>query len=116
MVFYFGPGSRSVNRAGREGGIPGKLAHGDREPGLGRHLYYVRWGASGVTRTGDALNGTERWHANLDGVALGSGAEFFEQVTHGGGELRLIAGLDGFDSLLPFYGFNASLHTSKLRG
>jgi hypothetical protein len=30
--------------------------------------------------------------------------------------LRLVAGLDGFDSLLPFYGFNASLHTSKLRG
>jgi hypothetical protein len=55
-----------------------------------------------VSRTGDALNGPEGRHANLNRVALGAGSKLFEQVAHSGGKLRLIArphGCDGLDAL-----------------
>lgn len=116
VLFYFGPGARGVNRASREGSIPGKIAYSEREPSFCRHLYNVRRRASSVARAGDALNRPERWNPHLDGVAFGAGAEFFEQVAHGSCELRLVSRAHGCDGLLTFDGFNASLHTSKLRG
>ena len=102
VSFDFGPGSRSLNQAGGEGGIPGKVTDREREPSLWRHLYNVRWGASGVAGTGDALNGPEGRHTNLNRVAHGPSAKFFEEVAHSGGKLRLIArphGCDGLDDL-----------------
>ena len=69
-----------------------------------------------MARAGYALNRPERWNSNLDGVTFGAGAEFFEKVAHGSCELRLISRPHGCDGLQPFDGFNASLHTSKLRG
>jgi hypothetical protein len=108
--FDFGPGSRRVNRAGSHGGIPEKVTDREREPSLWRHLYNVRWGASGVARSGDALNCPEWRNANLNGVALGAAAKLFEQVAHCGGKLRLIARPHGCDGLKALGNFDFSAH------
>jgi hypothetical protein len=63
-----------------------------------------------VTWAGDALNRPERWHSNLDGVAFGAGAEFFEKVAHGGCELRLISRPHGCDGMLTLLRLNLSAH------
>ena len=83
MVFYFGTGARCVNGPAGQGGIPVKIANREREPSFGRHFYYVRWGSPGVPRAGDALHSAIWRNPDLDGIALGPSAKFFEQVANG---------------------------------
>lgn len=110
VLFYFGPGARGVNRASREGGIPGKIAYSEREPSFCRHFYDVRRSTSSVARAGNALNRPERWNPNLDGVAFCAGAEFFEKVAHGSCELRLVSRAHGCDGLLALLRLYLSAH------
>jgi hypothetical protein len=63
-----------------------------------------------VARAFDALHGTKWRHSNLNGVALGSGAELFEQVTHGCGELRMVSRSHRCDGLLALLGLYLSAH------
>jgi hypothetical protein len=90
--------------------MPEKVTDREREPSLWRHLYNVRRGASGVARSGDALNCPEWRNANLNGVALGAAAQLFEQVAHCRGKLRLIARPHGCHSLKALGNFDFSAH------
>jgi hypothetical protein len=63
-----------------------------------------------VARAVNALNRPERWNPNLDVVAFGAGAEFFEKVAHGSCELRLISRPHGCDGLLALLRLYLSAH------
>ena len=63
-----------------------------------------------MTRALNALNRPKRWNSNLNGVAFGASAEFFEKVAHGSCELRLISRPDRCDGLLALLRLYLSAH------
>jgi hypothetical protein len=67
-----------------------------------------------VTRTLDALNGSERRNTHLNGVALGSGAELFEQISNGGSELSLVTGTNRRHGRLSGIRLDFSAHETSM--
>lgn len=67
-----------------------------------------------MTRALDALNGSEWGHANFDRVALGSGAELFEQKPNRGRELSLVSGANRSNGLLTGLWLDFSAHLTSM--
>ncbi len=68
----------STDRSGRARLLPRTPTGHQEQPGFRISFDHVGRGATGVTRTFDALNGPKRRHTDLDGPTRGAGREFFE--------------------------------------